>query len=315
MRIPGYIIYGGMQLNMTVFDTVSSLLPKGLVHANEPMSRHTSFKIGGPAEVYVTPENTCQLTEIWQACLHAGYPITVLGGGCNVLVADEGIKGVVIATSRMCHIETNAPYITAGSGTRLARLAETACKAGLSGLEFAHGIPGTVGGAVFMNAGAYGYNIQDVCESVEVLKLDGTIESYPRQELGFSYRTSRFQGENEIITGATFKLTPGNPEVIRAKINELNSRRREKQPLCYPSAGSTFKRPAQEGFYASKMIDECGLKGLSVGDAQVSEKHAGFIVNKGNATAADVLALMESVQEKVHKAYGIWLEPEVQIIN
>jgi len=302
---------------MTVYDTISPLLPQGLVLADEPMSRHTSFKIGGPAEVYVTPEDTYQLTIIWQACLQQGFPITVLGGGCNVLAADEGIKGVVITTNRMNQIEddTDAQCIKAGSGTKLARLAETACKSGLAGLEFAHGIPGTVGGAIFMNAGAYDGNMQAVCESVEVLQPDGNLLLHGRSELCFGYRASRFQSENVIITSAIFKLAKGNPDEIRTKINNLNSRRREKQPLCYPSAGSAFKRPAEEGFYASKMIDKCGLKGLTVGGAQVSKKHAGFIINTGNATAADVIALMEAVKDKVHKAYGIWLEPEVQLLG
>jgi len=299
---------------MTVYDTIRPLLPKGLVLADEPMSRHTSFKIGGPAEVYATPENTHQLKQIWQACLNKGYPVTILGDGCNVLAADEGIKGVVIATNRMNQIEVNAPYLTAGSGTKMARMAETACKAGLAGLEFASGIPGTVGGGVFMNAGAYGQDMQAVCESVEALLPDGSLISYPREQLGFSYRTSRFQKERAIITSATFKLTPANPEDIRAKMALLNNRRRESQPLSYPSAGSAFKRPAKEGLYASKMIDDCGLKGFTIGGAQVSEKHAGFIINTGNATAADVKNLMEAIRDKVHKAYGVWLEPEVQMI-
>ena len=300
---------------MTVYDAMRPLLPEGLVLANEPMSRHTSFKIGGPAEVYVTPENSQQLAEIWQACQLKGYPVTVLGDGCNVLVADEGIKGVVITTNRMNHIEADAPFLTAGSGTKMARLAETACKAGLKGLEFASGIPGTVGGGVFMNAGAYGHEMKDVCESVDVLLPDGNVLTYPRESLGLSYRTSRFQGEKCIITAVKFKLAPGNPEEIRAHMNDLNSRRRASQPLSYPSAGSAFKRPAQEGFYASRMVDECGLKGFTVGGAQVSEKHAGFIINTGNATAADVIGLMEAVREKVHKTYGIWLTPEVQMLG
>jgi len=286
-----------------------------MVFANEPMSRHTSFKIGGPAEVYVTPENNLQMSEVWKACLQAGYPMTVLGGGCNVLVADKGIKGVVIATNRMNHTSVANACITAGCGTKLARLADAAYNAGLAGLEFVSGIPGTVGGAVFMNAGAFGHNIQDVCESAEVLLPDGNIVSYTCEQINFGYRASRFQTENAIITSATFILTPSKPEEIKAKTLKLNTHRRDSQPLCYPSAGSAFKRPAKEGFYAAKLIDDCGLKGFTIGGAQVSEKHAGFIVNKGNATAADVLALMEAIREKVHSAYGIWLEPEVQMLG
>jgi len=279
------------------------------------MSRHTSFKIGGPAEVYVTPENTQQLATIWRACLRAGFPVTVLGDGCNVLVADAGIKGVVVVTSLMNRIEVEAPFITAGSGTKLARLAETACKVGLTGMEFASGIPATVGGAVYMNAGAFKYEIKDICESVEALLPDGMTINYPRDLLGFGYRASRFQNENEIITAARFKLIPGDPAEIKAKMNNLNSSRRTTQPLDYPSAGSAFKRPAIEGYFAAKLIDENDLKGFAVGGAQVSEKHAGFIINRGNATAADVLALMEAIQEKVYKSSGIWLEPEVQMLG
>ena len=296
-------------------DAIRRLLPEGLVFANEPMSRHTSFKIGGPAEVYVTPENTQQIAAVWQACLDASYPITILGDGCNVLVADTGIKGVVIATSRMNHIEANAPYITAGSGTKLARLAEAACKAGLTGLEFASGIPGTVGGAVYMNAGAYYHDTEEVCEWVEALYPDGTVQTYTRGQLGFAYRTSRFQKEKAIITQASFRLTPGNPEDIRANMTDLNNRRRRSQPLEYPSAGSAFKRPTIEGAYAAKLIDDNGLKGFTIGGAQVSEKHAGFIVNKGNATAADVQALIKAIQEKIHNSSGIWLEPEIQMLG
>lgn len=300
---------------MTVYDNIRSLLPQGMVLADEPMSRHTSFKIGGPAEVYVTPENTMQMSTIWEACQEAGYPITILGAGCNVLVADEGIKGVVVTTKRVNQIKIEAPFITVGSGAKLAGLADAACKAGLAGLEFASGIPGTVGGAVYMNAGAFNSDMQAVCESVEVLLPDGRVLNYARKLLDFGYRASRFQGENTIITAARFKLAPGKSEEIEAKMNDLNNRRRITQPLSYPSAGSAFKRPAIEGQYASKLIDEAGLKGFTIGGAQVSEKHTGFIINKGNATAADVLALMEAIKEKVYTSSGIWLEPEVQMIG
>ena len=300
---------------MTAYEAILPLLPEELVFTNEPMSRHTSFKIGGPAEVYVTPENTEQMSKVWRACQKAGYHVTVLGNGCNVLVSDDGIKGVVITTGRMSHIQIDGHRITAGSGAKMARLAETACKAGLKGLEFASGIPGTVGGGVYMNAGAYNHDIQEVCESVEALQPDGGIIWHEKKALNFGYRTSRFQKENAIITSATFNLTPANPDEIRAKMNDLNNRRRASQPLNCPSAGSTFKRPAIEGQYAAKLIDENGLKGFTVGGAQVSEKHAGFVINRGGATAADVIALMQAVREKVYQASGIWLEPEVQMLG
>jgi len=298
---------------MFIYNAIKPLLPEGLVHPNEPMSRHTSFKIGGPAEVYVTPENADQASAVWLACLNNDYPITILGDGCNVLVSDEGIKGVVIATSRMNKIEISGTTISAGSGTKMARLAEEACKAGLKGLEFASGIPGTIGGGVYMNAGAYGHDINDVCKSVEALLPDGTVKEYTH--MGFDYRTSRFQSEKSIITKAAFNLAPAPQEEIRAEMTKLNTKRRASQPLDYPSAGSTFKRPAIKDKYASRLIDECGLKGFTIGGAQVSEKHAGFVVNKGNATAKDVLALMAAVQEKVYEQTEILLTPEVQLLG
>jgi len=298
---------------MTAYNIIQTLLPEGLVLTNEPMSRHTSFKIGGPAEVYATPENAQQASKVWLTCLNAGLPITILGDGCNVLVSDDGIKGVVLATTRMNTIEIDNTTITAGSGVKMSRLADTACKAGLKGLEFASGIPGTVGGGIYMNAGAYGHDIKDVCQSVEALLPDGTIKTYT--EMGFTYRTSRFQKEKAIITKATFNLTPASQDEIKAKMTDLNTRRKNSQPLNFPSAGSTFKRPQVKDKYASKLIDEAGLKGYTIGGAQVSEKHAGFVINTGNATAKDVLAVMADVQEKVHKTTGIWLEPEVQMLG
>jgi len=300
---------------MSAYNTIYPLLPEGLVLADELMSRHTSFKIGGPAEVYVTPKNTHQLATVWQACQKAGYPVTVLGGGCNVLVSDQGIKGVVIATGQMNEIKTQGTRIVAGSGTSLSKLAEAAYKAGLSGLEFASGIPGTVGGAIYMNAGAYEYEIKDICEAVTVLLPCGEVKTYKKEALALSYRTSRFQNETAIITEGEFNLTPKPSEEIRAKMIGLNTRRRSTQPLGDPSAGSTFKRPPIKDKYAARLIDEAGLKGFTIGGAQVSEKHAGFVINTGNATAADVLALMEAVKEKVYASSGIMLEPEVQMLG
>ena len=300
---------------MTAFNTISSLMPTGRVLSNESMARHTSFKIGGPAEVFVTPQNTAQLAAVWQACQKAGYPVTVLGGGNNVLVSDAGIKGVVIVTSQMNEIKIEGSIITAGSGTKLCKLAETACNAGLSGLEFAHGIPGTVGGAVYMNAGAYNGEIRNVCESVTVLLPNGEVVCYKKDSLAFGYRTSRFQKEAAIITETSFNLTPKGSDEIKEKMDDLMARRRRTQPLNKKSAGSTFKRPAVPDKYAAKLIDESSLKGFTVGGAQVSTKHAGFVINTGSATAADVLALMEAVREKVYADSGIWLEPEVQMMG
>jgi len=296
-------------------DEILTLLPAELVFANEPMKKHTSFKIGGPAEVFVTPENTEQLAKIWKICQEKGYPMTVLGGGNNVLVCDEGIKGVVIVTEKMNKIEIHENKIVAGGGTKLHALADTAQKAGLSGLEFAHGIPGTVGGAIYMNAGAYNHEIKDICESVTVLLSTGDVITYDKQSLNFGYRKSRFQNEAAIITQARFRLDPKSPKEINAYMEELMEKRRNNQPLDKKSAGSTFKRPGIPNHYAAKMIDDCGLKGFTIGGAQVSTKHAGFVINTGNATANDVLALMEEVRERVHANTGIWLEPEVQMMG
>jgi len=300
---------------MTAYDVICPLLPLGLVLANEPMCRHTSFKIGGPAEVFVTPCNSGQLADVWQACQKAGYSVTVLGGGNNVLVSDAGVRGVVITTGQMNEIKIDGVTITAGSGTKLCKLAEAACKAGLGGLEFAHGIPGTVGGAVYMNAGAYYHEIRDVCESVTVMLPCGEIVCYKKEALALGYRTSRFQNETAIILEASFRLEIKNPNEIRDKMDDLMVRRRSTQPLNKKSAGSTFKRPAVQDKYAARLIDESGLKGFTIGGAQVSDKHAGFVINTGSATAADVLALMDAVREKVHADSGIWLEPEVQMIG
>jgi len=279
------------------------------------MSKHTSFKIGGPAEIFVTPENTSQLSSVWKTCLEKNLQVTILGGGNNVLVSDDGIKGVVIVTEKMNRIEINKNEITAESGTKLHTLADAAQKASLSGLEFAHGIPGTVGGAVFMNAGAYNHEIKDICESVTTLLPSGEIISHEKQFLDFGYRKSRFQKESAIITEARFRLESKSPNEIKSYMDELMSKRRSTQPLDKKSAGSTFKRPSQPNYYAAKMIDECGLKGFTVGGAQVSTKHAGFVINTGSATAADVLALMDAIREKVHAATGILLEPEVQMLG
>jgi len=279
------------------------------------MAGYTSFDIGGPAEVLVMPKNAIELTAVWNTCHLQGFPITILGGGNNVLVADNGIRGVVVVTKHMDEITVDGNKITAGCGTKLAKLAETACKAGLSGLEFAHGIPGTVGGAIVMNAGAYDGEIKDVCTSVIAVspKLDVAIFSH--EELALGYRTSRFQTEPAVIVEACFELTPKDQKEIRARMDELKTKRREKQPIDKRSAGSTFKRPKQEGIYAAKLIDDCGLKGFTIGGAQVSEKHSGFVINTGNATSQDVLDIMKAIMEKVHAASGIWLEPEVQFLG
>ena len=274
---------------------------------NEPLSRHTSFQIGGPAERMAAPENETELLE-----LVLQKPAAIIGAGTNLLVRDEGISGLVVKIgAEMADISIEGNILTAQAGARLSQIAMAAMRAGLSGLEFAAGIPGTVGGAVVMNAGAYGGEIKDVLLDARVI-ADGGIKTLTNEQLEFGYRKSLAMEMGYIIAGARFLLTPDSPEAISARMRELAQKRRDKQPLEMPSAGSTFKRP--EGHFAGALIEGAGLKGFSVGGAQVSEKHAGFVVNTGGATCADVLGLIEKVQSVVREKYGIELEMEVRVL-
>jgi len=301
---------------MTFIDALTRLQIEMLVE--EPMSRHTSFRIGGPAEIMVMPKSTEEFLRVWENCKQHEIPLTVLGDGTNVLVADEGIRGVIVVTNKMNGIEKDGELIRAQAGARLSKVAEVACKAGLDGFAGASGIPGTVGGAVFMNAGAYDYCTSDFCQHVSLLVEDSqglAIVVKSAEEMEFGYRKSIIQqGQSRMfVLDATFKLTPGDPAAIRAKMHELNTKRRNSQPLEFPSAGSAFKRP--EGHYAGALIRNSGLKGFTIGGAQVSEKHAGFIINTGGATAKDVLDLVEAVRQKVFADAGVWLEPEIRILG
>lgn len=285
---------------------------------NEPLSRHTSFRVGGPAEFFVKPETTEELIEIYNSTGRKMLPVEIIGDGTNVLVSDAGLRGVVICTNKMNGIELlENGRIHAQAGARLSKVAEVACRAGLKGFEFASGIPGTVGGAVYMNAGAYDHDIGEFCESVTLLDVAendvGAACSRPGTEMDFGYRKSYVQQSKALVLEAVFQLQPGSPEEIRAEMNRLNSRRRASQPLDMPSAGSTFKRPP--GHFAGKLIEDSGLKGFAIGGAQVSRKHAGFIVNTGNATARDIYDLIHAVREKVHANFGVWLEPEVKLLG
>ena len=288
-------------------------LPREIIREEEPLARHTSFRIGGPAELMVFPRNRNELQAVLRCAAEAGVTPRILGAGTNVLAPDEGVRGLVICLrdTFMGLTLLDGARIEAMSGMTLAKTAMFAARNGLSGLEFAHGIPGTVGGAIYMNAGAYGGEIRDVAIETEFMRLDGTVERVFGQAQGFGYRTSAFQGREGVIVSAVFALKPGNEMEIREKIYELNQRRRDSQPLELPSAGSTFKRP-KEG-YAAALIDQAGLKGFTVGGAQVSEKHAGFVVNRGGATAADVLRLIDAVRERVLQTSGIEVEPEVRL--
>ena len=281
----------------------------------ELLCRHTSFQIGGPVAVMTFPESEQQIRDIYQKSREVRITPMVLGAGTNVLSPDEGLDALMIETKTNFNRITDlgGGVLEAESGATLARLAAFAADRGLTGLEFAHGIPGTVGGGLYMNAGAYGGELRQVVSGATVLYPYGTVAELGAEELDLGYRHSRFMSEECVILRVRFRLQPGDKTQIRAKMSELMERRKTSQPLEYPSAGSTFKRP--EGAYAAALIDEAGLKGLTVGGAQVSEKHAGFVINRGGATEADVLALMRQVQQRVYDRSGIRLEPEVRILG
>ena len=280
----------------------------------EPMSRHTTFRIGGPAEVFLMPENSSQLHDILVLCKEEQLPCFILGNGSNLLVSDSGYRGVIIQMDRnMGEITLEGSEIRACAGALLSSVAAVARKASLTGFEFAGGIPGSVGGAVVMNAGAYGGELKDVLKEATVMTADGEILTLPVEKLQMGYRTSLVKTAGYLVLEAVISLEKGDPEAILARTKELSEKRMEKQPLDMPSAGSTFKRP--EGYFAGKLIMDSGLRGFSVGGAQVSEKHCGFVVNKGNATAADVRALMDHVIRTVKEKYGVTLEPEVKFLG
>lgn len=281
---------------------------------DEPMAKHTSFRIGGPARRMAFPKTREQLVVLAGLLQEAGIEPLLLGNGTNLLVADEGLDTVVINTSaQLSRVEqTGECELTADAGVSLCQMALFAWKQGLAGLAFAHGIPGTLGGGVVMNAGAYGGELKDVVADVTALYPDG-VRTLTADEMGFSYRHSAFSSGEGIVLGAKLKLEPGDPNAIKAKMDELMARRKASQPLEFPSAGSTFKRPP--GHYAGPLIEGCGLKGARIGGAEVSCKHAGFVVNAGGATCADVLTLMEKVQKTVFDTYGVLLEPEVKIVR
>ncbi|BAL82902.1 UDP-N-acetylenolpyruvoylglucosamine reductase [Selenomonas ruminantium subsp. lactilytica TAM6421] len=279
-----------------------------------PMSEHTTFKIGGPADCLLKPANLGETQKILQLVKEYELPLTFVGNGSNMLVRDKGIRGVVVNFADTINtIKVEGTKMTVGAGALLKDVAEAAAKHSLAGMEFACGIPGSMGGAVFMNAGAYGGETKSVVKGVRAVTREGEIKTYALDELELGYRHSIFQSNGEAIVEVELELTPGSEEEIRAGIADYTNRRESKQPLEMPSAGSTFKRP--EGYFAGTLIDQTGLKGLSVGGAQVSTKHAGFVVNKGGATAADVVNLIHEVQKRVKEAHGVELQPEVRMIG
>lgn len=288
------------------------------VRKEEPLSRHTTFQIGGPCRAFIEVPGTEEMQMLSQECQREGAEYWILGKGSNLLADDAGYDGIIMKlASRKKDIlpyqKQGEWHILCPAGVSLASLCEAALQHSLTGLEFAWGIPGSVGGAVFMNAGAYGGEMSQVVSEAEVIGTDGMLVKIPAEQLDFSYRHSRFTDSREIIVSADFLLHQGDPMEIQAKMEELMRRRRSKQPLEYPSAGSTFKRP--QGSYASLLIEQCGLKGFTVGGAQVSEKHAGFVINRENATFSDVMALIQKVQETVLSQTGYHLECEPKIVT
>ncbi len=295
-------------------------LKKSEVMFDEPMSRHTTFKVGGNADIYVNAAGD-ELRDILSLCNAKNIPFTIIGNGSNILVGDGGIKGVVIEMGNLCAdidiVEDNGEagvVVRAGAGVMLSSLSSFAANNALTGLEFASGIPGTVGGAVTMNAGAYGGEIKDVIIQAGCMdKVNGEVSVMTRDELNLGYRHSAVMEKSIIVCEAEFLLKHGDKAEIEAHIDDIRKKRIEKQPLNFPSAGSTFKRP--EGYFAGKLIEDAGLKGFKVGGAEVSEKHAGFVINKGGATARDIRSLIEAVSDKVYESAGVRLEPEVRFLG
>lgn len=298
---------------MTFQEQLLQILTKEQVRREEPMSRHTTFRVGGPAEYFVTPKEE-ELASVLALCGKEGVPLQIIGNGSNLLVGDKGIRGVVLEIgSQLSEVQVEGKLLCAQAGVSLAKAAQDAARASLSGLEFASGIPGTVGGAVVMNAGAYGGEMKDVLQWAMVLCGDGTLRQLSNEELDLSYRHSVVPELNGIVVKAAFELEPAEEPLIRTRMELLKNQRAQKQPLEYASAGSTFKRP--EGYFAGKLIMDAGLRGYQVGGAQVSEKHCGFVINRGDATAADILAVIRHVQKTVKEKFGVDLETEVKMIG
>lgn len=297
-----------------VTDQLMKKIPAARLKLNEPMKHYTSFKIGGPADILVFPASLEEIRFVAATCRQFAVPLTIIGRGSNLLVRDKGIRGGVIKLDgNLAYIKREGSQVIAGAGVFLKELAEQTAAWGLAGLEFAVGIHGTLGGAIVMNAGAYTGEIKDVVSRVTVIDKDGDIHNFSREEIEFGYRSSPFQTGEYIVAEAELRLTPDEPEAIIARIKDMTARRESRQPLEYPSAGSTFKRPP--GYFAGTLIEQTGLKGLRHGGAKVSEKHAGFIVNAGGATAADVLALIKEVQRRVKEKFNVELQPEVRVIG
>ena len=300
-------------ISAAVIEALKEIVPAERILFQEPMKLHTTFRIGGPADCLIYLENEDQLCRIQKYLRLVDVPYVVIGNGSNLLVDDDGYRGIVLVIGKyMSRIEVKGDYLEAEAGALMSQVAKTAKDNGLTGLEFAAGIPGTVGGGAVMNAGAYGGEMSQVVTTVTVVNRNGEIMELDNSTMEYGYRTSVIQNQPFVVTKVTFRLQPGDPEQIAAKMEELALRRREKQPLEYPSAGSAFKRP--EGHFAGQLIMEAGLRGYSVGGAKVSEKHCGFIINTGNATAEDVKDVIWEVQRRVKDRFHVDLEPEIKFL-
>ena len=298
---------------MTLQEIFAGCTAKPLL-AEEPMAKHTSFRIGGPADLMAMPQSEQELQQLLQRAGESKVPVTLIGNGSNLLVRDKGIRGLVIKLGNMLNdVVADGCTLTFGSGVSLAAASRKAAELGLSGMEFAVGIPGSIGGAVYMNAGAYDGQMKDVVTSVTVLDEAGNIRILGRDELDMGYRTSAVAKHNMIVLQVIIELKAGDKEQIKDRMNQLSELRKQKQPLEYPSAGSTFKRP--EGYFAGKLIADAGLKGYSIGGAAVSEKHAGFVVNMGGATAKDVVELTDYIKKRIIEQFGVTLELEIKKVG
>lgn len=284
------------------------------IKLDEPMKDHTSFKIGGPADIFITPDGLEEVRSVLDICRSHDVPLFIMGNGTDLLVLDGGIRGVVMQIAdKWQQVEIHGVAVTAQSGILLSKLCMALAEAGLGGMEFASGIPGTLGGALVMNAGAYGGEMKDVVKAVHAVDIHGHQIRLELPEIEYGYRSSIFRNGGYAVLAAELQLVYREPQSCMDMIKELAERRRAKQPLEYPSAGSVFKRPV--GYYVGPLIEQAGLKGMRIGDAQVSEKHAGFIINRGRATAKDVIELMHLIQQRVENMFGVELEPEIQIIG
>ena len=300
-------------MSESIFQQLSALPPAGCVRENVTLAPYTTMRTGGPAALFAEPRNAQQLAHVHQWAQEKGLSLLILGNGSNLLIADSGFDGLVIHLGRtLSEVSVFANTLTAQAGASLAAAARAAAQASLTGLEFAAGIPGSIGGAVCMNAGAYGGEIAQVIVSARVLTPEG-VRTVSKDELSLGYRSSAVMQNGWVVLEATFELAPGSPDEIKATMADLAARRREKQPLQYPSCGSFFKRPV--GYYAGALIEQAGLKGYRVGDAQVSELHAGFVINRGHATSSEIYRLMQEVQRRVQAQFGVTLEPEVRLIG